>query len=107
MGIRLSKPWMPAGAVVGLSGQVGVYQLGDAAGNVVSIGYAGGRSPFGLRGAVGAALERHPDASCFRVEVNSAYLSRYRELLMLHQADFGSLPPGNDPVPGLGRLSPA
>ncbi len=107
MGIRLSKPWRPASAVDELPGQVGVYQLGDAAGAIVAIGYAGGRSTFGLRGAVGAALERHPDASCFRVEVNSAYLSRYRELLMLHQADFGSLPPGNEAVRGLGRLSPA
>lgn len=107
MGIRLTKPWMPASAAMGLSGQLGVYQLGDAEGKVVCIGYAGGRSSFGLRGAVGGAFDRHPEASCFRVEVNSAYLSRYRELLMLHQADFGSLPPGNDAVPGLGRLSPA
>jgi hypothetical protein len=107
MSVRLTKPWCPASAVGKLTGQMGVYQLGDAAGNVIAIGYAGGRSTFGLRGAVGTALERHRDASCYRVEVNSAYLSRYRELLMLHQADFGSLPPGNDAVPGLGRLSPA
>jgi hypothetical protein len=107
MSIRLNKPWSPAGAAGKLSGQMGVYQLGDEAGNVITIGFAGGRSTFGLRGSVEAAFARHPDAVCYRVEVNSAYLSRYRELLMLHLADFGSLPPGNEPLPGLGRLSPA
>ncbi|NIP15345.1 MAG: hypothetical protein GWM88_11765 [Pseudomonadales bacterium] len=107
MSVRLTKPWLPASALEKLTGQMGVYQLGDEAGDVIAIGYAGGRSTFGLRGAVATALERHPEASCYRVEVNSAYLSRYRELLMVHQADFGSLPPGNAAVPGLGRLSPS
>jgi hypothetical protein len=86
---------------------MGVYQLGGEAGNVITIGYAGGRSTFGLRGEVETALQRHPDAVSYRVEVNSAYLSRYRELLMVHLADFGTLPPGNEALPGLGRLSPA
>ena len=107
MSVRLTKPWSPAGAAGKLTGQMGVYQLGDEAGNVIAIGYAGGRSTFGLRGEVETALKRHPDAVSYRVEVTSAYLSRYRELLMVHLADFGSLPPGNEAVAGLGRLSPA
>ena len=107
MSIRLTKPWSPASAAGKLPGQMGVYQLGDEAGNVITIGYAGGRSTFGLRGEVETALQRHPDAVSYRVEVNSAYLSRYRELLLVHLADFGTLPPGNEALPGLGRLSPA
>ena len=107
MSIRLTRPWSPASAAGKLPGQMGVYQLGDEAGIVITIGYAGGRSTFGLRGEVETALQRHPDAVSYRVEVNSAYLSRYRELLMVHLADFGTLPPGNEALPGLGRLSPA
>jgi phosphate starvation-inducible protein PhoH len=44
----------------------------------------------------------------FRVEVNQQYRTRWFELLMVHQADHGSLPIDNakDPPP-LGRLSPA
>ncbi len=34
------------------------------------------------------------------------YLTRHRELLMLHQADHGRIPPENDPPPRLGRLHP-
>jgi hypothetical protein len=37
------------------------------------------------------------------------YRTRWFELLMVHQADHGSLPPDNakNPPPNLGRLSPA
>jgi hypothetical protein len=47
-------------------------------------------------------------ATQFRVEVNQQYHTRFRELLMVHQADHGQLPPANaeDPPIGLGRLSP-
>ncbi len=106
MGIRLSKPWLPLDAASRLSGQLGVYQLGDDAGDVLLIAYAGGRSRFGLRGEVENARERVPAATQYRVEITTAYLTRYQELLMLHQADYGTLPTHNDPVPGLGRLSP-
>jgi len=88
-----------------------VYQLGDAAGEVLYIGYAGGRELFGLR----SALERHRDlaptggtagVTLFRYEVNMQYQSRYRELLMLHVADNGALPVGNlnDHPAHLGRI---
>ena len=107
--VRLDKPWRPLNAdtVADLRGELGVYQLGDADGRVVRIGYAGGRSLFGLRGELGAALAAD-EAARFRVEVTAQYLSRYEELLMVHKADFGELPPGNaaDARRRLGRLSP-
>jgi len=111
MAIRLEKPWieLTAEAVAGLPGQLGVYQLADAAGRVVYIGFAGGRSLFGLRGDLERALkDRTGGAARFRYEVNQQYTSRHRELLMLHVADHGSLPVANaaDPPVRLGRLSP-
>ncbi len=111
-GLRLDKSWLAltAEAVAQLPGQLGVYELGDASGTVLRIGYAGGRTAFGLRTAVGDELrDRAPDsaATSFRVEVNQQYTTRWRELLMVHLADHGHLPP-EQPDPGvrLGRLSP-
>ena len=111
MSIRLEKPWteLTPEAVKALPGQLGVYQLADAAGRVVYIGYAGGRSLFGLRSELERALEERPAGAVrFRTEVNQQYMSRYHELLMLHVADHGSLPAANqtDPPARLGRLSP-
>ncbi len=43
----------------------------------------------------------------FRYEITTSYLSRYRELLMVHAADHGAIPAGNvDTDLQLGRLSP-
>jgi len=71
--------------VAAVGAHMGVYELGDAEGNVVSVGYAGGRSPFGLRGELCRHLEQNDGAAAqFRVEVTSAYLSRYRELRRRH-----------------------
>jgi hypothetical protein len=111
MAIRLEKPWieLTPEAVKALPGQLGVYQLADAEARVVYIGFAGGRSLFGLRSELERALRDRPaGATRFRTEVNQQYLSRYQELLMLHVADHGSLPAANadDPPPQLGRLSP-
>jgi hypothetical protein len=107
----MSKPFLALapGTVAALSGQLGVYQLADEALRVVYIGYAGGNSLFGLRGELQRALDDPPcSASRFRCEVTQQYASRYLELLMLHVADHGTLPPGNraSPPPRLGRLSP-
>jgi hypothetical protein len=110
MAIRLIKPWRPltADAIAALPGQLGVFHVGDAEGRVLYIGYAGGRSLFGLRSAIAEARARLGAAAArFRYEVNQQYMSRYEELLMLHRADFGDLPPGNRDAPRrLGRLSP-
>ena len=109
MGVRLDKPWreLTAANVAGLAAELGVYQLGDAQGRILRIGYAGGRTLFGLRSELEAALSAG-GAAKFRTEVNAQYLSRYEELLMVHKADFGDLPPGNaaDARRRLGRLSP-
>jgi hypothetical protein len=109
MGVRFDKPWRPltAANVAGLAAELGVYQLADDAGRIVRIGYAGGRTLFGLRSELEAALAAG-EAAQFRTEVNAQYLSRYEELLMVHKADFGALPAGNsaDTRRRLGRLSP-
>jgi len=111
MAIRLDKAWadLTEENVQRLGGQLGVYQLGNAKGEILYIGVAGGRSLFGLRGEVRKALEKPPaGATRFRVEVNSAYLSRHMELLMAYRADHGRLPVANTDVDEtrLGRLSP-
>jgi hypothetical protein len=100
--LRLDKPWRPLSAeeAARLPGQLGVYQVADAAGAILYIGQAGSelQREFKERG------EGHQ----FRVEVNMQYRTRWFELLMVHKADHGSLPPDNakNPPP-LGRLSPA
>jgi hypothetical protein len=107
MAVRLAKPWQPLAEATALGGHLGVFELADEAGRVLFVGYAGGYSLTGLRGVVRDAAGRVAGARTFRVEVNSAYRSRYLELLMAHVADHGGLPPANAPEPGLGRLSPA
>jgi hypothetical protein len=111
MSIHCEKPWIALArdAVAALPGQLGVYQLADAEERIVYIGFAGGRSRFGLRGELARALEQRPGgARAFRYEVTQQYLSRYQELLMLHVAAHGALPLVNraDPPAALGRLSP-
>ncbi len=107
MNLRLSKPWLDfdAETLSRVPGQLGVFQLADAGGDVLYIGYAGGKSLFGLR----SELQSHMDAEgavSFRFEVNMQYLTRYKELLMLHKADHSRLPALNalEPPVRLGRL---
>lgn len=108
-GVRLDKPWVDLTAenVARLAGELGVYHLADAEGRVLRIGYAGGRSLFGLRGELRAALVAR-EGERFRTEVTAQYLSRYEELLMIHVADHGWLPTGNaaESRRRIGRLSP-
>jgi hypothetical protein len=110
MPIEMTKAWRPftAEEVARVPGQLGVYELGNDDGRVLYVGFAGGRSTFGLR----SELAKHVavptgGASRFRYEVNMQYTTRYKELLMAHAARHGTLPPGNrlNP-PALGRLSP-
>ncbi len=108
MSVRLNKPWIPLTAenLKMVKGQLGVYELGSREEGVTFIGYAGGRSLFGLKGELESRLGQQ---TCFRIEVTSAYQTRYRELLMVHRADHGRYPRDNDvsALPRLGRLSPA
>lgn len=109
MAVRLTQSWMPAAqAPSRLRGNLGVFELADDAGRVLFIGFAGGASLYGLKGAVAEALQQVPQATQVRFEVSTAYHTRYRELLMAHQADFGSLPAANPPLTfKLGKLSPS
>ena len=108
--LRLDKPWRPLSAeeAARLPGQLGVYQVADAAGTILYIGQAGARSAFGLRSELQRELQDRGTGHQFRVEVNMQYRTRWFELLMVHKADHGSLPADNarNPPP-LGRLSPA
>lgn len=109
MGIRLDKPFQPleAAVVKTVQAQLGVYQLASDDETVLYIGCADARSLFGLRGELQKYLD-DPEVSRFRVEVTTAYHTRFQELLMLHQADHGMLPVRNRDYPfQLGRLSPA
>lgn len=113
-GLALSKPWIAfeadtdadAGDRVAIPAQLGVYEIGDDEGGVVRIGYAGGREPFGMRSAIEA--ERAAGSGTrYRYELTHGYLTRWEELLMLHKAEHGRLPPGNaDRVHPVGRLRP-
>jgi len=109
--LRLDKPWRPLAPeeVDQIPGQLGVYQIADARGTVLHIGQAGARSPFGLRSELQREVRERGPGHQFRLEVNMQYRSRWFELLMVHKADHGSLPPDNakNPPPLLGRLSPA
>ena len=108
--LRLDKAWQPltAESAARLPGQLGVYQVADGKGTVLYIGHAGARSPFGLRSELQREFKERGAGCQFRVEVNQQYRSRWFELLMVHQADHGTLPPDNarNPPPNLGRLSP-
>jgi len=111
MSTRLEKPWIDLNeaAVRSLPGQLGVYQLSEPNGPIFYIGYAGGRTLFGLRSELERWLrERSGKPAQFRYEVNMQYISRHRELLMLHVADHGELPLANTDVNPhrLGRLHP-
>lgn len=111
MAVRMTKAWRPLTVEEAkrLSGNLGVYQLADAAGDIVYIGAATGLSKFGLRGEVIAKAEAPPaGATQFRVEVNTAYRTRHGELLAAYMHDFGKLPVANTDVDPkrLGRISP-
>ncbi len=114
MTIRLTKPWIPLDGPDrdGLPAQLGVFQLGDAEGRVLYVGYAGGREPFGIRTALASAADRAElegwgPPVVFRHELTHGYLSRWEELLMVHVHDHGDLPVGNQERDRpAGRLAP-
>ena len=109
MHVRLEKPWRPLdpAAVADLTGQLGVYQIAEPDGEIVRIGYAGGKSLFGLRSEIERELTaRAGRPALFRCEVNMQYTSRYQELLMVHLAEHGRLPRDNrERADRIGRLT--
>lgn len=109
MAVRLTKKWQPLAdaAIRKIGAHMGVYQLANAAGEVLYIGFAGGSSHFGLRGLLNDHLvDDDVDATQFRIEITTAYHSRYRELLQVHVHDHGCAPSRNSSVSvaTLGRL---
>lgn len=110
MSIRLTKPWVDLHDLdpEALPAQLGVFQLADAAGDVIYIGYGGGTTLFGLRSAITEArAEKASAAVSLRYELTHGYLSRWEELMMVHQHDFGHPPVANDPGDApRGRITP-
>ena len=106
--IHLDKPWLELSTeiVSELPGQLGVYQLGNEAGEVLFIGYAGGHSRFGLRSELAQWLgEPDSEVRKFRCEVNMQYTTRYQELLMVYVAEHDRVPVRNsESLAELGRL---
>ncbi|WP_033288568.1 DUF7508 domain-containing protein [Amycolatopsis jejuensis] len=84
------KDWIPLTAenVAALPGCVGVFEVADENG-VTIIDYAGGRTSFGLRGALEECLGQGLQ---FRYERTNAYLSRYRELAQVFRNETGRSP---------------
>ena len=72
MAVRLTKPWLAIDEALGvLHGHLGVFQLADANSDVIYIGYAGGKSRFGIRAEVAEAAERLPEAVSVRYEITT------------------------------------
>lgn len=108
-GLAIRSPWVEISeaTVSALHANPGVYEIGDASGRTLLIGYAGGKSLFGLRGEVARYIGNN-QAVMFRVEQNMQYISRWKELLMVFRGQQGSLPvlnPADDGF-GLGHLGP-
>ena len=105
--MAITKIWqdLNAQSLQRVSGQLGVYELGNATGEVIYIGAADARSRYGLRGELEALIGSAPG---FRCEVTTSYSTRRQELLMQHYAEHGHYPAMNDAgeLRGLGRLSP-
>lgn len=107
MPVRMHKPWISLSAteIEVLPGQLGVYELADENEKVIFIGKADARSLFGLRGEIKIHLDRS-EGTFFRYEVNTAYWTRYQELMMAYIYDFAVLPALNKDNPNqFGRLS--
>lgn len=97
-GRDIRSAWLPltAEAVRATPGCLGVYQMAEPGGVPFRIGYAGGKSLFGLRGELARLLEENRGRDVlFRMEVNMQYISRWKELMMVHRALYGEIPVDN------------
>lgn len=102
------KEWAPYAdtplwgvAAAKLSGSNGIYEIADASGKTIYVGYAGSRARFGLRGKLKdhfSETETNPEirgkGHFFRYKVTSSYLSRWIEVLGRHNQR-GGMPAGN------------
>ncbi|MFF1261248.1 hypothetical protein ACFVZT_31075 [Streptomyces sp. NPDC058321] len=112
MSVEMSKPWHAAtdAELSAIPCTTGVYEVREADGTVVDIGYAGARETFGLRSRIAAVVAAESvDRLEFRYECHVQYMTRYAELVLVHRALRG----GDDPprvarraIPVTGRLAP-
>jgi hypothetical protein len=107
----MDKAWidMTDESVARMPGCTGVYQIANAGGEVLDIGYAGGRSLFGLRSELADQLAALGSGRKFRYEVTAQYMSRFLELVNIAYADNGELPPllTQRGVRATGRIKPS
>jgi hypothetical protein len=107
----MSKPWLDAttAEMARIPPVTGVYEVRDADGVVLDIGYAGSREPFGLKSRIGAVVAGEGRGGLqFRYESQVVYMSRYVELVLAHRAFHGGADPyrvAQRPIPVIGRLS--
>lgn len=96
----IRKPWIQptAESIRAIPAVVGVYEIADAEGNLLYIGQAGGREPFGLRTRIALHFGFDPGgddpnavlrerAAQFRWEANQQYTTKRLEMLMQFQRD--------------------
>ena len=106
MAISLEKPWISSDRLNEvLAGHMGVFQLANDSDQIIFIGFAGGKSPGGLRLEVAKMMAAFPDAESFRYEITTSYWSRFKELMSLHWAEHKSYPKLNERTQ-VGRISP-
>jgi hypothetical protein len=108
----MNKPWLDATSDVLAEIPVGtgVYEIRDPTGDVIDIGYAGSKEPFGLRSALQRLVhDLDSDALQLRYELHVQYHSRYVELVLSHRARHESSAPESvaHRMPAVhGRLTP-
>lgn len=114
--MRIRKDWSswdPGMNFKTLPGAMGIYEIADEQKNCIYIGYAGGASPYGLRGELYALFgmpagsekwnwsHPHPEvipaevkqrAKYYRYEVTHNYYSRWIEDLTRFSEDYETLP---------------
>ncbi len=95
MSIFMTKPWLKSSAdeLRSVPVSTGVYEIADADGTVIDIGFAGALEPFGLRSKLAALADEYAiDGMQFRFEEHVQYQSRYTELVLAHRSRHGVLP---------------
>ncbi len=108
----MSKPWrnVDAAQLDDIPCTTGVYEIRDRHGEILDIGYAGSREPFGLKSKIEAIVsEEARDGLQFRYELHVQYMTRYAELVLVHRARHNGAEPARvsqRPIPVEGRLHP-
>jgi excinuclease UvrABC nuclease subunit len=108
----MTKSWIVAtpASLATIPVGTGVYEIRDEKGEVLDIGYAGSREPFGLRSRIADVLDDSVSTTReFRFEQHVQYHSRFVELILDHRAQHGGCLPDRVAMrsPSVhGRLTP-